>query len=334
MESLQSEEMPLVTIGIPTYNREWSLAAVLSSILDFDYDKRRIRLSFVDNQSTDKTMQIIQKFKEEREIEYESITVDVANSNIPRARNICFDRASGTDYIFFLDSDIIAPRDTIGRLLKHFREDKSLGIASLPWDDKNSRKRAGLLYDAFAKPNGAGYAYKVGNGCNIVSMAVVHKIGGFNEKLRVHEDGEFCFRVRRAGYRIICDFSSQAIHLRDISVNAKFYLSFVNDSAETYLQLFVDRSPLIIAKYASSFIILFSLIVFILDRSLEVGLFFLASVLFAMWLNSSKMALDDGIRTKWRYRPAIGVLFTVATVMITLLGTARALGIHHGRKTH
>ena len=333
MEKLQTTmSVPLVTIGIPTYNREWSLPPVLDSILAFDYDKKKIRLSFVDNQSKDKTMEILRKFKEIHESEYESIDIVTANSNISKARNICFEMATGTDYIFFLDSDIIAPPDTIRRLLQHFDDDPSLGIASHPWDDKNSRKRAGLLYNAFAKPNGAGYAYKVGNGCNIVSMAVYHKIGGFNEKLRVHEDGEFCFRARRAGYRIICDFSSQATHLRDITVNTKFYLNFAKDSAETYIQLFRDGSPLIITKYVSSLILLLALILLVWTRSLDTLLFFVAIALFAIWLNSSKMALDDGIHTKWFYVPVIGFLFTVATVVITLLSVARALGMNFGRK--
>ena len=326
--SIQSIKWPTVTIGIPTYNREWSLRPVLDSILKFEYDRKLIRICFVDNNSTDATRDIIKEFQQTYKPQYEDITLDVARSNISKARNVCFERAEGTDYIFFLDSDIIAPPDTIRRLITHFLEDDKLAIASLPWDEKNSRKRAGILYDAFVVPNPWGYAYKVGNGCNIIAMKAYHVTGGFDEKLRVHEDGELCFRIRRAGFRIICDFSAKAIHLRDINVNANFWFSFLKDSAETYLELFADRSPLIITKYASSLALIASLIIaLVLLDSLAAWLAFAAIAVFALWLNSDRRALDDGIYTRLAYRPIIGTIFTVATVGITIISILKASGL-------
>ncbi|HZW55665.1 MAG TPA: glycosyltransferase [Nitrososphaerales archaeon] len=326
--AIQSIMWPTVTIGIPTYNREWSLRPVLDSILKFEYEKKLLRICFVDNNSSDKTRDVIKEFQQAFKQQYENITLDVVTSNISKARNLCFERARGTDYIFFLDSDIIAPQDTIKRLVTHFLEDDKLAIASLPWDEKNSRKRAGIFYNAFVTPKPWGYAYKVGNGCNIISMKAYHVTGGFNERLRVHEDGELCFRMRKAGYRIICDFSSKAVHLRDINVNAKFWFNFMKDSAETYLELFKDRSPLIIAKYASSLALVTSFIVaLILLNSLAAWGTFVAVAIFTIWLNSDKRALDDGIYTRLSYRPIIGAIFTVATFGVTVISILKALGI-------
>ncbi|MCL5068789.1 MAG: glycosyltransferase, partial [Thaumarchaeota archaeon] len=314
-----TESSPLVTIGMPTYNREWSINQVLQSMLQLDYPKSRLRICFVDNESTDATLSILRDFQSAHNEEYERIVIDIARSNISKARNLCFERAKGTDYVFFLDSDILTPPDTLKRLLVHFAEHADLGIASLPWDNKNARKRAGILYDAFLPPEKGEFAYKVGNGCNLISLKVVAKIGYFNEGLRVHEDGEFCYRARRAGFKILCDFSSEGHHLRDIKVDASFYASFIGDSADTYSQLLRDGSGFHYAKYVSSLLLVAFAVVFAIRPSVLSGLIFLFAMVFSMWLNTSRQLLDDGIRVKAAYRPVIGAIFALATVCIVLV---------------
>ncbi|HUI01158.1 MAG TPA: glycosyltransferase [Nitrososphaerales archaeon] len=318
MEAKPATEPPLVTIGMPTYNREWSLPKVLESMYRLDYDRKRLRICFVDSCSKDKTMQMIESFRAEHGDEYEGVVVKVAQTNISEARNIAFREAVGTDYVFFLDSDILCPPDTINRLLASFRRDPAVAIASLPWDNRNSRRRAGLLYDAFAAPPGPHYAFKVGNGCNIVSMAAFAKVGGFNEKLRVHEDGEYCYRLRKKGFKIVCDFSSEGTHLRVYKLSPKYYLSFLRDSSETYRELIARGSVVHMAKVASSLALLVSFVLLLLAPGVGSGLAFLALFLFGIWLNAIKVVLDDGIHVKTAYRPIVGTIFTVGTVIISL----------------
>ena len=308
--------LPLVTIGMPTYNREWSLPRVLDSVLALDYDKKRIRLCFVDNLSTDRTRGMIEEFRARWLHEYEKIVVLRARSNISQARNLALKEAAGSDYVFFLDSDILAPPDALRRLLEDLQLHPNVGIASFPWDHRNARKRAGLLYRAFAAPPGPHLAYKVGNGCNLVSMRAVQEVGPFNERLRVHEDSEFCYRMRRKGFKIVCDFSSEGTHLREIRVDSGFYLSLMSDSAETYSQLISRGSLLHVAKVASSVELVASLLLLLAYRDLVAGALFLVSLAFAAWLNSSSAALDDGVHVRLPYRPLVGLLMTLATVGI------------------
>ncbi len=317
--------LPLVTIGMPTFNREWSLPKVLESMYQLDYDKKRLRICFVDSCSTDKTMQMIESFRSDHSAEYEKVVVKVARTNISEARNIAFREASGTDYIFFLDSDILAPPDALKRLLASFEKDPSVAIASLPWDNRNSRRRAGFLYDAFAAPPGPHYAYKVGNGCNVVSMKAFAQVGFFNEKLRVHEDGEYCYRLRKKGFRIICDFSSEGTHLREYKLNAKYYLNFLRDSSETYRELIARGSIVHVAKVVSSLALLFSLALLLAMPAAWTGLLFLALFFFGVWLNAAKIVLDDGIHVKTVYRPIVGGLFTAGTLIISLFLIARPI---------
>jgi GT2 family glycosyltransferase len=304
---------------MPTYNREWSLPRVLDSMLNLEYDKKRIRVCFVDNESTDGTMKIINDFREAHGSEYESVVVVVARSNISKARNLAFEKAKGTDYIFCLDSDILVPPDTINRLLASFEADPTVGIVSLPWDHENARKRAGFFYRAFTAPPGPHPAYKVGNGCNMISMKAVAEVGGFNERLRVHEDGEYCYRLRRKGFKIVCDFSSEGTHLREIKVDSRFYLNLMRDSAETYRELIHRGSLLQVVKVVSSVALVASLVSLLVFPGLYSAAAFAALAVFALWLNSAAIALDDGVHVRLAYRPAVGFLMTVATMVISAI---------------
>ena len=310
--------LPLVTIGMPTFNREWSLPKVLESMSRLDYDKKRLRICFVDGGSTDETMKMIEAFEKEHGNEYERIVVRVERSNISQARNYAFQEAAGTDYIFFLDSDIVCPPDTVKRLLASFESDPSVGIAALPWDNRNSRRRAGPLYDAFTVPKGPHSAYKVGNGCNIVSMAAFARVGFFNQKLRVHEDGEYCYRLRKEGFKIVSDSSSEGTHLREYKLGRGYYLGFLRDSSETYHELIAQGSVLHVAKVVSSILLLFALGLLVVMPGIYSLALFLAVLVFGIWLNASERVLDDGARVRAWWRPLVGCVFTAATVVISL----------------
>lgn len=288
-------------------------------MLQLDYDKKRMRICFVDNRSTDRTLGIIERFKADHGAEYEGVFVEIQTSNISKARNIAFEMAKGSDFIFFLDSDILVPPDALRKLLAPFAKDSRVGMVSLPWDNRNARKRAGLLFKAFDSPVGPHEAYKVGNGCNLISMKAATDAGFFDERLRVHEDGEFCYRLRRKGYKIICDSSSEGTHLREIDVNPRFYLSFMKDSAETYRIMLEDGSLLHYAKVITSFAILVTLALLLVYRSPAPSILFLGVSVFAIWLNSSSVALDDGSHVKIAYRPVVGVLMTLTTLAISIL---------------
>ena len=310
---------PLVTIGLPTYNREWSLPRVLESLASFEYPRKRLRICFVDSNSTDRTMQIIDEFVRSHGAEYEGVVVKSVRSNIPVARNIVFECAKGTDYVFFLDSDITAPPDTVRRLLGPFVKDERVGMVALPWDNRNARKRAGFLFRAFAVPRGPHEAYKVGSGCNMVSMEAYAKVGGYNPKLTVHEDSEFSFMMRKGGYKIVSDSSSEGTHLRDIEVTPSFYFKFMKDSAVTYRELMARGSVLHVTKVATSYLLLAAFAALLVLQSLTVLGVFLAVLAFCAWLNSSSFALDDGSHVRMLYRPVVGLILTATTFIISLL---------------
>lgn len=88
----------MVSIIIPTYNREKEITRAISSILRQTYSKYEIII--VDDGSTDSTQQVIGKIEDSR-IRY--IKLD-QNQGVAHARNVGIQEAK-YDYIAFLDSD-------------------------------------------------------------------------------------------------------------------------------------------------------------------------------------------------------------------------------------
>jgi len=318
MEPAAGPEGRLVSAGILTYNMAWSLPSVLEAVLRIRYDLKLVRIIIVDNESTDGTRRIIEEFIKTHGARFERVVFVVKQTGIPEARNICIREAAGSDYLFFLDSDVVPGPEAIDRLLAFFEARRDVGIACLPYDSENSRGKFWVLVNAFKTPEGPAEANKVGTGCTLFSMAMIGKVGFFNERLRVLEDGEYCYRARRLGYKIICDFGYPARHLKRIQMDPGSYLGFVRDSAAFYVEMAVGGSRIYLARLLLSAFILASFVTLLVWPTLPVAVAMMGLVVAALAVNSSNRLWGDGSTIKASYRPIVGVVFSVATLVITL----------------
>ncbi len=89
----------MVSVIVPVYNVESYLDKCLSSILTNTY--RDLEVICVNDGSTDKCPEILQKWKEK---DRRVIVIDQENRGLPEARNSGLDAATG-EYIVFIDSD-------------------------------------------------------------------------------------------------------------------------------------------------------------------------------------------------------------------------------------
>ena len=89
---------PLVTIIIPTYNREFCIGRSIKSVIDQTFTNWE--LIVVDNNSTDNTVEVVNNFLDER------ISVEKINNNgvVAKSRNLGIRLAKGI-FVAFLDSD-------------------------------------------------------------------------------------------------------------------------------------------------------------------------------------------------------------------------------------
>ena len=101
---MTNNKHPLVTIGIPTYNRaEGFLKKALQSAVEQTYKNLEIIVS--DNCSTDHTKSLVNGFSDTR-IRYVKHPRNIgANNNF----NFCVDNAKGEYFLLLHDDDLIDP---------------------------------------------------------------------------------------------------------------------------------------------------------------------------------------------------------------------------------
>lgn len=93
--------MKLVSIIVPVYNRSNAIVYCYNSLINQTY--KNLEIIFVDDGSTDNTLDILNSFKDKR-----VKVIHQANAGPSEARRTGFDKSLG-EYILFIDSD-----DTIG----------------------------------------------------------------------------------------------------------------------------------------------------------------------------------------------------------------------------
>ena len=111
-----------VSIIVPTYNSQETIEECLINILEesksFDSE-----IIVVDDNSKDKTIEIIKKFKLIKLIELEK------NEGVGNARNIGADNAK-YEILCFIDSDLIITKNSIINLVKKLNQNKDIGSVS------------------------------------------------------------------------------------------------------------------------------------------------------------------------------------------------------------
>lgn len=123
-----TSQTPLVSIIIPTFNREGLIGETLQSVINQTYTNWECIV--VDDGSTDNTEDIVNAYirKEARIHFYKRITVPKGAS---KCRNIGISRAKG-DYIIFLDSDDLLSKQCLSNRISHFKEASHLDFLVFP----------------------------------------------------------------------------------------------------------------------------------------------------------------------------------------------------------
>lgn len=119
---MTNNKYPLVTIGIPTYNRaDGFLKKALQSAVEQTYKNLEIIVS--DNCSTDHTESLVDDFSDTR-IRYVKHPMNIgANNNF----NFCVDNAKGEYFLLLHDDDLIDP-DFIETCMSAVRDDVAVGV--------------------------------------------------------------------------------------------------------------------------------------------------------------------------------------------------------------
>ncbi len=108
---------PTVTIAVPCYNEEKTLAGTIRSLLALNYPKEKLSIIIVNDGSTDKTSAIAHAFAEQ----HKHITViDKENGGKASALNRAFSQ-SNSEIIGCLDADSTVHKNALLHLVNHFQ---------------------------------------------------------------------------------------------------------------------------------------------------------------------------------------------------------------------
>ena len=174
-----------LSIVVPVLNAEATLEKCLASIYASEGAEGRFEVIVVDDGSTDRSVEIAQRFPCR-------IVSFGENRGISAARNAGA-RAAKFDVIYFVDADIVQKPDTIGKFLRAFDEDPGLVVAQAIWAKESLNPSFGGDFWALktyhlVKIRQLGRvevrrdARSFNSGCLCVKKDVFWKFGGFDEK--------------------------------------------------------------------------------------------------------------------------------------------------------
>ncbi|GAB4027776.1 glycosyltransferase family 2 protein [Spirosoma gilvum] len=178
---------PLVSVIMPVYNAERFVAEALTSILNQGIEA--IEVICVDDGSTDRSAEIIQSFDSRVRYVYQE------NRGPAAARNKAFSFVRG-EFVTFLDNDDLFPVYKLNHQLDQFDEDPSLevvfGKTQYVFLDGSNPER-------FHFPDQTHTVWNILLGAGLFRTSVFHRIGLFNEELKIGEDLDWYNRAKEQG---------------------------------------------------------------------------------------------------------------------------------------
>jgi cellulose synthase/poly-beta-1,6-N-acetylglucosamine synthase-like glycosyltransferase len=186
-------ENPRITVLVTAYNEEKDLPLCLDSIRSSDFPKERYELVVVDNNSTDKTAEIAER--------YGSRVVKETRQGNTFAVSAGMKAAKG-EIIAMTDADSIVDRTWLSEIDKLFQDEKivaATGTANILTRSKIFNWTSEFFYELFlninfliGKPHITGFNL-------IVRRSALEKVGGINEKFTMSPDIDLGLRVKKVG---------------------------------------------------------------------------------------------------------------------------------------
>ncbi len=222
---------PLVTVVVPTFNREGSIGSCIKALLAQEYKNMEVIIS--DDCSDDGTISVVGRFRDSRL----RLLKSTSNQGPSAARNKAILRAKG-ELIFFTDDDVIVPPDWISKGLKYFDNSSCIGIEgrivyvsetfSPTYSDRIVENTGGKLYMT------ANAAYRA---------QAFKAVGLFDTQLKKYQDRDLAMKMMKLG-NIIFAKDCQVIHQRELftlgsymreAAKIKYWMIHANRNHDNYL---------------------------------------------------------------------------------------------------
>ena len=213
---------PFISVVIPAYNESEHLEATITCLRNCEYDRDSFEIIVVDNNSTDATKEIADRYADK--------PLFLEHGNVGAVRNYGAKHARG-EILAFLDADCLVHTDWLSNIAKLIEDqpDIAFGGTCRLLDETNWLEKYWLLGDGTKKQKDL-----VGATIGI-QKTTFWQIDGFDETVTSGEDTDFSCRLRAHGTAVVI--------LPDLSVkhagNANTPWSFIRRQiwhSENYFQ--------------------------------------------------------------------------------------------------
>jgi len=206
-ELTQIKQFPQVTVAVPAYNEEDTVAKTLNSIIKLDYPKDNVEIIVINDGSKDNTVKVVETTIKENPGS-KILLVNKKNGGKGTALNVALKLAKG-EFFVPLDADSYIRSDALKVIMPNF-ENKNVA-AVLPLmkikDPKNFMQRiqwAEYMVNLFYKRlmSILDCVHVAPGPFSVYRKETLIEIGGFDEN-NLTEDLEVTLRLQKNNYKII-----------------------------------------------------------------------------------------------------------------------------------
>jgi len=185
----------MVSVIIPTYNREKTIVRAIQSVLNQTYTN--IEVIVVDDGSVDNTAEIVGNIKDKR-VKYISLEQNSGPSN---ARNVGVQNAKG-EWIAFQDSDDVWNENKLQKQITYANGNPQFSMVYCPYKLILSNNESYVVPSKFYKGTQEGDMLDslliqniIGTPTILIRKDAFKEVGGFDVSYRALEDWELVLRI-------------------------------------------------------------------------------------------------------------------------------------------
>jgi cellulose synthase/poly-beta-1,6-N-acetylglucosamine synthase-like glycosyltransferase len=197
------KKYPTVTIIVPCWNEENTVSKTIYSLLSLDYPRNKLKIMIVDDGSTDKTWERIQKFKNNPQID----VYTKPNGGKYTALNFGISKLS-SDLVGCLDADSYVHKDALKHIIMQFENKEIMAVAPSVklWQPKGPLQLLQKVEYGFGIFTRKMFHYMQAvyitpGPFSIFRTNVFKKLGGYRHAHNT-EDIEIALRMQKNGYKI------------------------------------------------------------------------------------------------------------------------------------
>lgn len=190
---LTDEQCPRIDLSIVTYNSSRWIDSFVASLLALDYPKTLLSVFFVDNSSTDDTLEKLETSAQILRAQGIEVAIQIApNNGFGAGHNVAFKKGSAP-YCLVTNLDLTFETDALRRVVSTAVADVGHAAA---WELRQKPYEHPKYYDPVT-----GSTNWNSHACVLLRRSAIQTVGGFDETLFMYgEDVELSYRLRRAGH--------------------------------------------------------------------------------------------------------------------------------------